>query len=183
MKIQNPLLIFLALTVPLMSKEAEPSAGAPEQSAPQVDRIQFPKNYAKTFTVLRTVPRLEKKEVITIYGNKQAASVTDPAQLPYPYGSIIVMEKSALKSDAEGKPVLDSENNPQKSEVLGMHVMRREPGFGVEYGENRTGEWEYVEYLPDGGYITPPAKSFSCAECHLKAGPEKDWVFHGRFSE
>ena len=48
--------------------------------------------------------------------------------------------------------------------------MRREKGFGGAYGKNRTGDWEFVEYRPYGSTITPPRKSFVCAECHVKAG-------------
>jgi hypothetical protein len=55
--------------------------------------------------------------------------------------------------------------------------MRREIGFGEAYGSNRSGEWEFVEYKPDGSYITPPAKSAACAECHIKAGPRRDFVY------
>jgi hypothetical protein len=55
--------------------------------------------------------------------------------------------------------------------------MRKEKGFGVDYGPNRNGEWEYVAYHPDGTYQTMPQNSFSCAICHLQAGQGKDWVF------
>ena len=65
--------------------------------------------------------------------------------------------------------------------MLGLHVMRREQGFGEAYGKNRTGEWEYVEYRADETYITPPQKSFACAECHVKAGRERDFVYRGGF--
>jgi hypothetical protein len=58
--------------------------------------------------------------------------------------------------------------------------MRREKGFGEAYGKNRTGEWEYVEYRADKSYITAPQKSFACAECHVKAGRERDFVYRGR---
>ena len=56
-----------------------------------------------------------------------------------------------------------------KGKILGLHVMRREPGFGAAYGKNRTGEWEYVEYRSDKSYITAPQSSSVCAECHVKA--------------
>ena len=59
--------------------------------------------------------------------------------------------------------------------------MRKEMGFGVDYGPNRNGEWEYVAYTPAGGYATTPQNSFACAQCHLQAGAGKDWVFRGSF--
>ena len=73
--------------------------------------------------------------------------------------------------DAQGKPLLDAEGHYRADKIAGLHVMRREKDFGKAYGKNRTGEWEYVEYRADGSYITPPKRSFACAECHMKAGP------------
>lgn len=58
--------------------------------------------------------------------------------------------------------------------------MRREKDFGAAYGENRTAEWEYVEYRADGSHLTPPQKSAACAECHVKAGAQRDFVYRGR---
>jgi hypothetical protein len=60
--------------------------------------------------------------------------------------------------------------------------MRREKGFGEAYRDKRSGEWEYVEYRADGSYLTPAAKSAACSACHVKAGPEKDFVFQGRLA-
>ena len=137
------------------------------------DRVGFPKDYREKFTVLRRVNRPEKKQVVTVYGNEPAASIKRPADLPYPYGSILVMETAGARKDAEDKTLLDGEGYYRKDQVVGLHVMRRENGFGEAYGKNRTGEWEYVEYRADQTYITPPQKSFACAECHLKAGRER----------
>ncbi len=100
--------------------------------------------------------------------------------MPYPYGSIIVMETAGALKDAQGKPLLDADGHYRADKVAGLHVMRREKGFGEAYGKNRTGEWEYVEYQPDGSYITPPKRSFACAECHVKAGRPRDFVYRGR---
>ena len=127
---------------------------------PKVDRVGFPKDYSKTFEVLRTVERPEKQQVVTVFGNERAASVRGVEDLPYPYGSVIVMETAGAIKDEQGKPRLDDKGHLRKGDVVGLHVMRREKGFGEAYGENRTGEWEYVEYRADGTYITPPNKSF-----------------------
>ncbi len=61
--------------------------------------------------------------------------------------------------------------------------MRREKDFGKAYADKRSAEWEYVEYRVDRSYITPPQKSTACAECHIKAGPEKDFVYGGRLAD
>ena len=124
------------------------SVGAAETNspAPAEDRVGFPKDYAKTYEVLRTVNREEGKKVVTIYGNAQAASVTNRAQLPYPNGSVLVMETASALNDADGKPVWDAGSGAlQKDKVLGLHVMRRGKDFGAAYAAKRSGEWEFVE--------------------------------------
>ena len=147
------------------------------------DRVGFPKNYPSTFAVLRTVPREDGAKLVTVYGNAEAASVTNKTQLPYPYGSVLVMETASTKKDVDGKPAKNAHGTLQKDQVLGLHVMRRGKGFGEANGDKRSGEWEFVEYRADGTYITPPQKSASCAECHIKAGQSKDFVYKARFAE
>jgi len=151
--------------------------------APATDRVGFPKDYAKNYVVLRTVSRDEGKKLVTVYGNRAAASVTNRAHLPYPNGSVLVMETASTTKDAAGQPTKDTAGNLVKESVLGLHVMRREKDFGVAYAAKRSGEWEFVEYRADGTYLTPPEKSASCAECHIKAGAEKDFVYNGRFAD
>ncbi len=175
---------IIMLTLVLFTLGAAAALAAETNSpAPKADRVGFPKDYARSFVVLRTIPRDEGKKLVTVYGNAAAASVTNVAQLPYPNGSVLVMETAGTVSDPTGKPVRDVAGRLQKEKVLGLHVMRREKGFGVAYAEKRSGEWEFVEYRPDGSYLTPPGKSASCAACHIKAGAEKDFVYHGRFGD
>lgn len=173
------LLPFLVAVTSLLSDEP----AKPDAPAPQVDRVGFPKGYSENYQILRTVNRAKDKKVVTIYGNQQAASVQGADQLPYPYGSVIVMESSSVLTDDQGEPLVGADGYFKKNEVTGMHVMRREKSFGEAYGPNRAGEWEFVEYRADGSYITPPSKSASCSECHIKAGPERDFVFRGRLPE
>ncbi len=128
-------------------------------AAPSADRVGFPEGYCETFRLLRTTANAEKQQRKVIYGNRTAAAAFSAPPRTFPYGSILVME-----SRTQGV-------------VTGLHVMRKERGFGDAYGANRTGEWEYTEYRPDRSYITTPQKSEACAACHLKAGPEKDFVY------
>jgi hypothetical protein len=154
----------------------------PALHAPAADRVGFPTNYAKRFELLRTVNKPEEHKVVRVYGNAPAASVTNATELPYPYGSILVMETARAGEDPAGKAASDSNRGLVKDTVTGLHVMRRERGFGAEYEQNRSGEWEFVEYRPDGTYITPPSKTAFCAECHIKAGAKRDFVFKARFA-
>ena len=173
-------IICLTLTVVFAwSALAEPAKEAP---APAADRVGFPQGYRDTFQVLRTVQHKDDAKIVTVYGNASVASVTNAAQLPYPNGSVIVMESVSARKGADGKAELDDQGGLRRDQVLGLHVMRREKGFGEAYQSGRSGEWEFVEYRADGSYITPPAKSAACATCHIKAGPEKDFVFQARLA-
>src|SRR5262245_57408855 len=92
------------------SSQSPAADGARADSAPSIDRVGFPKDYRSRLKVLDVVVRDKAPEVLTVYGNEQAASVHSRAQLPFPDGSIIVMEFSyalrdsnnQLKRDASG---------------------------------------------------------------------------------
>jgi hypothetical protein len=174
---KSPSALVVLLAAWFLHAESETPA-----SAPASDRVGFPKGYSQIFTVLRTVNKPTEHKVVTVYGNALAASVTNRVQLAYPYGSVLVMETSTILLDSQGQPVLDAKGSVRKKDVTGLHVSRREPGFGEAYGKNRAGEWEYVEYKPDGTYITSPQKSSACAECHVKAGVKRDFVYKGRLA-
>jgi Cytochrome P460 len=147
--------------------------------APRVDRVGFPKDYRSALKLLGIPARTNTAPsiIMTAYGNDLAASVTNAQQLPYPNGSTIVMEFAAALTNSEGKLLLDANGHRQKGEVQHIDVMRRGDGFGEAYGANRSGQWEFAGYFPDGTYSTAPAKSASCAQCHQKAGAAKDFVF------
>jgi hypothetical protein len=75
-----------------------PAAESEQAGAPSVDRVGFPKAYQAKYQVLRTVNKKEEQKVVTVYGNPLAASITNAIQLPYPKGSIIVMETASALS-------------------------------------------------------------------------------------
>jgi len=152
--------LFGALTAQSMVEGGEPKIG------PATDRVGLPADYRTAFKHVRTAPA-GKGQQLVVYLNDAAASVQSLDALPYPYGSVIVAEWRRAGSE-DGEP-------------FQIDVMRREKGYGEAYGEVRTGEWEYVRYRPDGGHRIPPGASGWCSSCHLKAGKDRDWVYHGRF--
>lgn len=170
----------VAILVPfLMAGGAEEG---PPKPAPTTDRVGFPGNYATQFVVLRTVDR-GASTVVTIYGNEAAARVKSLDDLPFPDGSVLVMETAEVALDTTGHKVLDAAGAVKKEKVSGLHVMKRGPDFGAAYGTHRAGNWEFVEYRPDKSYITTPDRSAACVECHVKAGKEHDFVFRARLPE
>ena len=124
---------------------------------PGDDPVGFPKEYAG-FTQVRTTTVNRDPSHGTVFANR-------PNSMPasYPYGSIIVME---WRRGAGG-------------EIARLDVMRKEPGFGASYGADRNGEWAYASYSPDGKLLTGPADALACAQCHVKAGTSRDFVFGG----
>lgn len=147
--------------------------------APTVDHIGFPTDYTKNMTLFYTYDRPDNKQIRTVYANSQAFAVDAATQSDYPYGTVIVMETWASLKDSGANPILDARGRFQKDPNAAptLFVMRKEKGFGVDYGVNRNGEWEYVAYRPDGTYQTTPSASSSCAVCHLQADHPKDFVF------
>lgn len=162
-----------------LNQASSPSGGSDPVSAapvaPDVDRVVFPAGYQENFTVFYEFDRIENKTARVIYAN-EAAALAQPGQ-PYPYGSILTMEVYRTQQDDAGNVLLDEDGRFQRSDLFGLFVMRKEPGFGAKYGDQRNGEWEYAAYRPDGSVLTPPERTQACAACHIEASQAKDWVF------
>jgi plastocyanin len=155
-----------------------PFAGTQNPPAPTIDRVGFPTGY-EDWPVLYIYDRPDNRSVRTIFANSTAFAVKDGEQSNYPYGSILVMQTWACHRDSTGACILDENGRFQKDPNVTptLFVMRKERGFGEAYGPNRTGEWEYVAYRPDGTYQTRPEGSFSCAICHTEAQKNNDFTY------
>jgi ketosteroid isomerase-like protein len=141
------------------------------------DRVGFPLDYRSALKLLSVSIKDDEPSVMTAYGNDRATSVTASSQLPYPYGTVIAMEFAHGTRDGEGQLLHDPKGVPLKADVARIDVMRRERGYGESYGESRAGEWEFASYRPDGSILVAPATAVACAECHRKAGAERDFVY------
>lgn len=122
------------------------------------DAVRYPSDYA-SFKQVRTITVKQDPPHGTVFLNAQAAA-GDRAS--YAYGSVIVMEWR--KEGPAGA-------------IARLDVMRKEKGFGASYGPDRTGEWEYASYSPDGKLMTGLAEARACAQCHAKAGASRDFVY------
>jgi plastocyanin len=163
---------------------ADPNAPAPTASpipptprpAPAEDRVGFPEGYPENFRLLFVFDRPDNRQVRVICGNDLAASV-QPGE-PFPYGSVMVMETWRARLGENGQPVLDDAGHYIREALTGIFVMRKEEGFGEAYLEDRSGEWEYVAYRPNGEHLIPPERTNNCASCHLRqAGESVDFAF------
>jgi uncharacterized protein (TIGR02246 family) len=141
------------------------------------DRVGFPHDYRSALKLLSVSIKDDEPSVMSAYGNDRATSVTASSQLPYPYGTVIAMEFAHGTRDGEGQLLHDPKGVPLTADVARIDVMRRERGYGEGYGESRAGEWEFASYRPDGSTLIAPAAAVACAECHRKAGAERDFVY------
>lgn len=147
--------------------------------APDEDRVGFPEGYAENFKLLLTIDSaVAGGFVSSIYANEQAATIKQGGT--FPYGSVLVQENRQTLRGADMKPVLDENGRYIPLGVQGLLVMRKEEGFGEAYQFNRAGEWEFVNYKPDGTYNVPPQESAPCAACHKLANARKDYVYRMR---
>jgi plastocyanin len=173
--VKRALLAFAALVaVGSAIGVARATQQQPPPPAPTEDRVGFPEGYTE-WTVYYTFDRPDNKQVRIIYANDAAASAGF-AQ-PYPYGSILVMETWRAKLDDQMNPILDENGRYQKDTLTGIFVMRKEPGFGEAYAENRTGEWEYISFRPDRTYLNMPQQTGGCAVCHFDTRGDRDWTY------
>jgi len=140
---------------------------APTLPGTSTDRIGFPQNYQTTFKKLYTLDNNQNRQIRVIWANDTAQTVDGTQPWNFPYGSVLIFEDYAPQLDDAGEPVLDENSRFIPLNLRTVFVMKKDHGFGTEYGSIRNGEWEYVSYNPDGTYATAPAASGSCAVCHL----------------
>ena len=165
-----------ATPAPPTAAPANPAPTATPRPAPQEDRVGFPSMYGENFRLLVVFDRPDNKQVRAICANEKAAGISPGKD--FPYGSVLVMETWRAKLDSSGQPVLDAAGHYIRQTLTGIFVMRKEKGFGTAYGPDRSGEWEYVAYRPDGSTSIPPRNTNNCANCHLnQAGQSTDFVF------
>ncbi len=154
---------------------SSPSPTPTPRPASKEDRLGFPEGYKEDFKLFFVFDRTDAKSIQYVCANDKAASVKQGE--PFPYGSVLVFETWRPKQEG-GNPVKDEKGRMIRESLNTIFVMRKEKGFGTEYGELRNGEWEYVAYRPDKSHATLPQNTASCAACHQAgAGPAQDWVF------
>jgi plastocyanin len=142
---------------------------APALPGTSADRIGFPTNYQTNFKQMYAIDNNQNQQIRVIWANDMAQTV-DPAQpWNFPYGSELLFEDYPTVPDANGNPTLDENGRFVRGPLRTVFAMKKDHGFGAEYGPVRNGEWEYVSYKPDGTFATAPDASGACALCHMNA--------------
>jgi plastocyanin len=141
---------------------------APTLPGTSADRIGFPKDYQTTFKQLYVFDNDAGRQVRVVWANDIAQTVDATQPVSFPYGSILLFESFPAVLDSAGNPVLDENGRFVRGPLTTVFAMKKDRGFGAEYGPIRNGEWEYVSYNPDGTTATTPANSGACALCHMQ---------------
>src|SRR5262249_46184425 len=130
------LLGSLATTVLLVGQ-------APALPGTSVDRIGFPKSYQTTFKKLYTLDNNQNRQIRVIWANDVAQQVVPTQPWNFPYGSILLFESWNPQLNDAGDPVLDENGRFIPTTLTTIFAMKKERGFGAEYGPIQNGEWEY----------------------------------------
>ena len=172
---------LIVIPIVLAGLAAGAFSTAEDPPAPEVDRVGFPKDYREKFA--GAPPRGPGGEAAGGHRLRERESRVDRS------GRRAALSLRFDHRDGDGERPEGCRRGSPGSMPRVIIAPTRSPActscggrkdFGEAYGKNRTGEWEYVEYRADGSYITPPKRSFACAECHVKAGRERDFVYRGK---
>jgi plastocyanin len=163
-----------AATTAAASPAAPPTATPTLRPAPTTDRVGFPEGYLTAYKFGYVYDRKDAKSVSYICLNDVAAAAKQGQ--PFPFGSVIVFESWRPKEDDKGNLILDAAGHMIRSTLNAIFVMRKEQGFGVDYKQFQTGDWEYIAYRPDKSFQTAPQGTGSCAACHQASNKERDWT-------
>jgi hypothetical protein len=127
------------------------------------EHVKFPQGYEKTFTKYATANRANQTQVAKLYANDVAISSYTQGQKSAA-GSVIIMEIYTPKKDVEGKFITGSDGTFEIDSLSAVAVMENRNDWEAAFPkENRTGDWGFAVYNPDG---TPKNNDLNCVQCH-----------------
>lgn len=137
------------------------------------EHVKFPEGYEKTFTKYATMNRANQTQVAKLYANDVAISSYQQSNKSAP-GSIVIMEIYTPKKDAEGKPIAGKDGVFEIDSLSAVAVMENRNKWDAAFPqENRTGNWGFAVYNPDG---TPKSNDLNCVQCHTPLQAQ-DYLF------
>ena len=139
------------------------------------EKITFPAGWEQ-WERYGVVDRYDTKQYRELYARSEVVKAVREGK-PVPDGAVLVMAIYAAQVDEKNNPVKDANGRFMKSKPIGVTVMEKRKGWGVEYtAEMRNAEWEYASFLPDG---KPNEKANAgikgCFMCH-KPHEKQDYV-------
>ncbi len=162
MKVSLRLIAILIVLCPLVAY----GGGDPEF-------VRLPDGYENSFSKYATINRSNGKQVAKLYANIAAiASHIEGNRAAS--GSILIMEIYKPQTDAEGKPITGEDGIFEIDALEAIAVMENRHTWGETFSEeNRTGDWGYALYSPNG---TPKSNDLDCVQCHMPL-KEQDYMF------
>lgn len=137
------------------------------------EHVKFPEGYEKTFTQYGTMNRANQIQVAKLYVNDAAISSYSQSNKSGP-GSIVIMEIYNPKKDATGKPIAGKDGAFEIDSLAAVAVMENRDNWDAAFPkENRTGDWGFAVYNPDG---TPKSNDLNCVQCHTPLQAQ-DYMF------
>jgi len=139
------------------------------------EKITFPAGWEK-WERYGIVDRYDTKQYRELFAKSEVVKAVREGK-PIPDGAQLVMAIYAAQVDEKNNPVKDANGRFMKSKPIGVSVMEKRKGWGVEYPpEMRNGDWEYATFFPDGKPNEKAnAGNKSCFMCH-KPHEKQDYV-------
>ncbi len=133
------------------------------QAGGDPEHVKFPEDYAKGFTQYATINRANQTQVAKLYANETAISNYRQGK-PGGSGAVVVMEIYTPKTDAAGKPIPGSDDIFEIDSLAAIGVMENRSDWDAAFSkENRSGDWGFPLYNPDGSV---KSNELNCAQCH-----------------
>ena len=137
------------------------------------EHVKFPEGYEKSYTKYSTANRANQTQVAKLYANEEAiTSYTQGNKAAS--GSVVIMEIYSPKTDADGKPVPGGDGVFEIDSLAAVAVMENRDNWDESFPqENRTGNWGFAVYNPDG---TEKSNDLNCVQCHTPLDAQ-DYLF------
>lgn len=137
------------------------------------EHVKFPEGYEKTFTKYATANRANQTQVAKFYANEAAISSYTQGQKSAS-GAVVIMEIYTPKKDADGKPIVGKDGLFEIDSLSAVAVMENKNNWNAAFPkENRTGDWGFAVYNPDG---TTKSNDLNCVQCHTPLQAQ-DYLF------
>lgn len=137
------------------------------------EHVKFPEGYEKTFTKYATANRANQTQVAKFYANEAAISSYTQGQKSAS-GAVVIMEIYTPKKDADGKPIVGKDGLFEIESLSAVAVMENKNNWDAAFPkENRTGDWGFAVYNPDG---TTKSNDLNCVQCHTPLQAQ-DYLF------
>jgi hypothetical protein len=140
------------------------------------EKVAFPRDYQTRLFIFDTANDPATKTIRIMYVTGDTIRRRQPGK-PLAYGTVLVVEHRPARLDDSGTPLKDREGRfVPTDQVVSVWVQEKRQGWGAEYPPaERTGEWEFADFLPDGS-PKAGAKLAECRACHRKRAAQ-DYTF------